>query len=125
MLLAHVAHEARLSERQKDGSTARDHVETFVRSGRFTTEQLDGPEPPEELRYLLGWFDELSAARSAGPHGLNPVSYLDVYAWAELTDRRPEPHEVRAILRLDQQARRPSACRCEVCALAGGDEDDG
>lgn len=117
-MLAHVAHEARLSAQVADGSTVRDHLAVAVRIGRKTQAAVDGPEPPPGLLYVLEWHHEISASRSVGPAGLNPISYVDIDAWARLTDRRPRPHEVQALLRIDYEVRRPGACRCDLCESA-------
>lgn len=34
-------------------------------------------------------------------HGFNRLTYQDIKAWAELTGRDPQPHEVAALLALD------------------------
>jgi hypothetical protein len=65
-----------------------------------------GVEPPETLLYLYGWWQELRAAAGSGMDGPAPLSYRDLDAWARLTDRHPEPLEVRAILQIDAVARR-------------------
>lgn len=68
---------------------------------------LKGPEFPEVLRYLWEWFTELERARSVGPHGVNPMSYQDIDAWARLLRRPVLPHEVSALMRLDLVMRHP------------------
>jgi hypothetical protein len=57
---------------------------------------------PVALRYIYEWWGELHQARRMGAHGLDPITYQDVDAWARLTDRMPEPHEVHALMRLDR-----------------------
>lgn len=39
--------------------------------------------------------------------GPAPVTYLDIEAWARLTDRRLEPHEVQALTEIDRAVRYP------------------
>lgn len=60
------------------------------------------PPPPDALRYLLGWFDELSAGRAdnaaGGPRRL---SWADLHHWALATCRRLQPWELQALRRLD------------------------
>jgi hypothetical protein len=64
--------------------------------------QLQAPPLPEACRHLYRWFLELSFARGSNGWGPNPIRYVDMAAWAELTGTFIRPGEVRAILRLDQ-----------------------
>jgi hypothetical protein len=101
-LVAYVAHHARLDQRDKDGFTEREHLEQAERQGRLANPgKLDGPDPPKDLVYLLNWWRELSWG--LGEH----VTWLDVDAWARLTDRRPHPFEVRALMELARAHRNP------------------
>lgn len=101
--------EARLRRPVKDGAgSQRDHLEALA-SQRVPAAiaALEGPPYPEELRYLHEWFLELDSARGEGMMGLAPLTYPQVDAWARLQDRRPRPHEVRALFRLDLASRYP------------------
>lgn len=70
--------------------------------------RLDGPGYPDELDYLFGWWLELSAHRRPdGWGGVHPLEWPDVKAWAELTDRRLQPHEAEALMALDRADRAP------------------
>lgn len=69
---------------------------------------LTGPEMPEQLEYLWGWFCELSAGRGEGMSGAAPLTYASIDAWSRLTDTAIAPHEVRAIFELDVVTRNPS-----------------
>jgi hypothetical protein len=60
--------------------------------------ELQGPEIPEALEYLWGWFLEQRPGGEA-------LSYEDIDAWARLTRRRLEPHEVHAMIELDSAIR--------------------
>lgn len=86
----------------------------LVRRGRLEPERLHGPPFPAGLEVLWTWFNELRATRSVGMGGLEPLTYREVDAWARLTDRRPKPHEVQALMRLDLATRHVT-----------DDEDDG
>lgn len=71
---------------------------------------LDGPEPPDSVRYLLEWADRLASTRTVGPHGaLNGFTDEMIRAWAENMDLRPLPHEIDALLTLDLLMRFPDA----------------
>jgi hypothetical protein len=105
-----VRHESRLRVVGKDGKPARAHLEHAARRGHpAAVAALDGPPLPESLLYLYEWSVELDEARGYDMNGPRPVSYPDVQAWAQLTDRRPAPHEIRALLALDVVWRFPDA----------------
>ena len=38
-------------------------------------------------------------------HAIQALTYTEIQAWATLTDRRPAPHEVDALLALDMAYR--------------------
>lgn len=107
-MLAYVRHEARLNARQVDGSTLRATLEEKARRKQLTPNgeaTLYGPVFPDALSYLYQWFSELSRTRGASMAGIAPITYQDVAAWAGLTDNRPLPHEVDAIMALDAEWR--------------------
>lgn len=60
-----------------------------------------GPQLPLELGYLWGWYCELANARTSNGFGANPITWVDMCAWAAMTGNKPEPWEIRAIMRLD------------------------
>lgn len=64
-------------------------------------EGLKLPGIPDALAPAWGWFCELSAARSGGGAGPNPLAYSEIKAWAELTRRTLAPRDVEVIVRLD------------------------
>ena len=79
----------------------REHLQAAAESGQ-RIEGLIGPEAPVELIYLLGWFAELSATRGSTGFSILPLSYLEIDAWARLTDVDPTPFEVGVLRRLDE-----------------------
>lgn len=62
---------------------------------------LDGPEPPEQLAYLLGWFADLGSGRPPGFSGPAPLTWEGILAWATLTGVDPRPWEIALLRRLD------------------------
>lgn len=68
---------------------------------------LLGPPVPRSLAYLWRWFGELDMARGIGEYGLEAITYMQIDAWARLTNRKPLPHEVQALTRLDRAVRFP------------------
>lgn len=68
---------------------------------------LEEPSFPDELRYLWGWWTDLSSARGAGMSGPSPITYRDVDAYARLTGQVIRPVEVRALMQMDAAFRHP------------------
>jgi hypothetical protein len=64
---------------------------------------LDGPECPEELRYLWNWFQDISFARHHNGFNYQPLGWMDIYAWCRLFGRRLQLWEMRALIRLDRE----------------------
>lgn len=68
------------------------------RNARFKTETPATPLTPEVGRYLLNWFWQLSRKRRPGPE---PLTWTDIDSWARMTHTPIEPHEVQALMRID------------------------
>lgn len=97
-----------LDERQNDGHTYRTHLENAARRGRKEAQdKLKGPGAPPELQYLLDWWGELKWGRRAGINGLEWFTWLDIQAWAALTERRITRREARALMMLDLASLNP------------------
>jgi hypothetical protein len=71
----------------------------YEQSGVMPSE-LEIGEPPLAVAYLLGYLDELNSARQSAM-ALNPISYGEIQAWANLTQRVLNVWEVHALKRLD------------------------
>jgi hypothetical protein len=65
--------------------------------------QLRLPPVPAALQHVWEWFGELSSSRSGNGGGPNPLSFVEIEAWARLTGRLPAPREVQAIMALDME----------------------
>lgn len=59
-------------------------------------------EIPELFYDVWTWFLELHAARSSNGFGPNTISYTEIKAWSDLTERRLTPHQVALIKQLDR-----------------------
>lgn len=114
-LLEHVAHSARLDV-VVDGHAQRTHMEQRVRrlldqgkasEAERAQAEIDGPDAPDCLAYLLRWSDELYGRSGFTMDGLAPLTYTTIADWARLTGREPEPFEVEALLTLDATRRHP------------------
>lgn len=88
-----------LNARQKDGATLRQHLEMAQKSGRACPELMQ-PDVPRETWYLWRWFCEISQGRQRSEI-LNPLSWAEIKAWAEMTNRNPNPWEVATIRAID------------------------
>jgi hypothetical protein len=103
-----IEHEARLREPQEGGGTAGQHLAAVAKRGHEQAiRRLQSPPIPDVLRYLYDWLGELDAARRYDMNGPCLVGYADLAAWAQLTDRHLEPHEVEALLLLDRALLHP------------------
>ena len=56
---------------------------------------------PPVLWYLWEWFGELSAQRSHGMTGPNPIGFAELLAWAAIRRISLTGSEVSVLLRLD------------------------
>jgi hypothetical protein len=55
--------------------------------------ELEIPEPPDELRYLLEWHGKM--------RGREALTFSEIESWCKLMATRLTPFEVEAIRRLD------------------------
>lgn len=82
--------------------TVRDHLTASAsRGGRRSAERLAGPPAPESLAHLLEWSSELASGRRIDMNGPMPISWMDLDAWARMTDRHVEAHEAQALMLID------------------------
>jgi hypothetical protein len=115
-------------ERQPDGASLREHLESAWRQKNFAPEampqKLRLPDIPAAVAHLWDWFCELSGARTGSSGGPNPIQFSEIEAWARLTGRALAPRDVQAIALLDQaffaelaeQDRRRDAARRQQAA---------
>lgn len=68
---------------------------------------LNGPECPEELKYLVDWCYLLFARSGVSADGVAPLSYTTIEAWSRLSGNEVDPHEVEALMLLDAALRNP------------------
>ena len=118
--MAYVAHHAAMAMPSHDGATARDSYLVMAQRARRTfgegssehqaaLDALDGPPAPGALAYLLGWLNEVFGRSGANEQGLTPLTFTTLVDWARLTGRKPQPHEVDALLLLDGVRRHPES----------------
>jgi len=93
--------ELKLSEKQKDGATYREHLKAVEEMTGITPQELTTVEVSHIIMYLWEWFLDLNSTRQSGM-GMNAISYSEICAWCELTGNRPSPYEIRVIKLLDR-----------------------
>jgi hypothetical protein len=88
--------------------SVRTHLQKAADRGHlWSIAQLDGPEVPEVLYYLLEYFEELALVRGMGMSGWNPIGYTEIMSWCQLTGRALDPHEVSGLVAMDAASRFP------------------
>lgn len=85
----------------KQGNTKYDLLSKFSQKTGKLHPDLIFPELDEMAMYIWEWFMELNSQRTSNGFGQNPITYLDIQAWASLTNRFPLAWEVRAIRNMD------------------------
>ncbi|MGB0890169.1 MAG: phage tail assembly chaperone [Solirubrobacterales bacterium] len=112
-MIEYVRHEARLNRRDQNGKTKRYHLERGARSKRPEIREpaladLEGPDPPHGLLYLLGWFVEVRQGRRYSVEGdALPLAWSDLHAWCAMMDRTLTQSEAWALMQLDRADRNP------------------
>lgn len=109
-LAVYGAWEARLSKPDDRGVPARKHLEAAAKRGsQSAIASLTPPAFPDAVAYLWRWYLEIRRGLGAGMHGMEPLTWAALDAWARRTGRNPEPHEVDALFVLDAVTRNPDA----------------
>lgn len=85
----------------KQGNTKFELLSRFSEKTGKTHPDLIFPKIDEMAMYLWEWFMELNSQRTSNGFGLNPITFLDIQAWATLTNRFPLSWEVKAIRMID------------------------
>lgn len=90
-----------MSEPQADGSTLRESLESVERQTGKRPARLIGPALPDEAAHIWGWFVALSNQRGSSGFGIEPLRWLDIWAWSSLSGTLAFPWEIDAIVRID------------------------
>jgi hypothetical protein len=99
-LLDYAKHELKLSEKQKDGASLRDHLTNLRDKHGITPPQLISPIVNPIVMYVWENFLSLNATRQSGM-GVNAISYFEIKAWCDLTGTKISPYELKIIKQLD------------------------
>lgn len=100
-LIAYAKNELKLSEKQKDGGTLRDHLTNVRDRTGFTPPELTTVEVSNLVIYLWEFFLDLNSTRQSGM-GVNAISYQEIKAWCELTKTPLSAYEIKVIKMLDR-----------------------
>lgn len=105
-------HEAQLnapvSAKDPKLGTVRAHLELLAARGSVSAiAKLEGPEPPDELLYLLALADDYANGRRFGAHGAEPAAWVDMQAWTLMKHLELDPEEVAAIMLIDSVRLQP------------------
>jgi hypothetical protein len=89
-----------------DGASQLDHWRYAAKRGNKTAlAKLQAPPFPEALTYLWVWAMELVGKSGVSTVGINGLTYTTIAHWSELTDQKPTPREVSALMKLDAALR--------------------
>lgn len=100
-LVEFAKNELTLSEKQKDGSTLRDHLLNIQKQYNITPPELVEVEVSYLVMYLWESFLELNSTRQSGM-GVNSISYSEIKAYCDLTQTVFSPYEIKVIKMLDR-----------------------
>lgn len=96
-----VRSEVALNKKQDDGYTLRDHLEAVYKRSKIKPKELEQPEIPIKLRYLLRLFGDLSQGRQYG-FSANTISSLELQAWINITNRTLCDWEIQTLRAMDR-----------------------
>ena len=88
-------------QRQPDGSTLKETLESVQRMGRHVPE-LDIPEIPQCLMHVWSWFLQLNSQRPSNGFGMNPITNQDMWFFFQLEGIEPESWELNLIRQFDR-----------------------
>lgn len=89
-----------LAQTDKQGVSRRAYLEQAERSTKKRSTELDLPEYPHELSYLVDWYMQLDKQRSSSM-GVSPLSWLEIEAWSRLLLVPIRAWEVKALVEID------------------------
>jgi len=84
----------------QSGVSEREHLEQVERQTGRRPQRLQEPEFPLPVSNVWFAFLHLNSGRSSGM-SLNPLSYLEIKSWMEITSTPLNAREVEALKKLD------------------------
>lgn len=97
--MAAVRHHIRYSTKDDKGETRSE------RNKRFGFASPPDPMIPKRARYMWRWFWDLHSQRQHGMNGPQPLSFLEMKAWSEMTGTLLSSEEWSVIVALDRAYR--------------------
>lgn len=94
-------HQFKLVKPAKDG-TLRDHLEQIYKQTGRKPKELEGPEFPHLMSYVWSAFLQLNDARTMSQHTANPISYVDIKAYIDVTHTVLSSRDIETIKELDK-----------------------
>ena len=95
-------HQFKLNKPDKDGTTEREHLEQVERQIGRRPEALEPPTHfPSLMSHVWSAFITLSNSRTMGFSGPNPITYIEIKAWKELTETPISSRDIETIKRVD------------------------
>lgn len=86
-----------LSLRQPDGSTLREHLTSIARQTGIVPPELEPVDCPHEVKYIWGYWLSMNQRRHTG----EPISNMELQAWASLRGLVLEPFEMDMLDRIE------------------------
>lgn len=96
-LIVFVKNEFELDQPQSDGQSLRTHLQSVERQTGITPEQLSPVEVGDELAYIWKYFISMNRRRTSSGFGPNPISSLELIAWANNHGIPLNPFEVEVL----------------------------
>lgn len=98
----HVAHLGKMGQVQKDKRTLRQHLEMLAGRKPEVRKEIDGPQVPQPVRYLVEYWYELGLGRGTGAWGPAPLTWQDIAGWARVTGTAVTGGEAVVLMRMDR-----------------------
>ena len=99
-LIEFAKRELKLSEKQKDGATLRETLESIKKQTGIVPPELETLKVRQSVMFLWEHFLHLNQTRSSGM-GVSAISYSEIKAYCELNDVSFSPYELKVIKSLD------------------------
>lgn len=92
-----------LNQRQGDGCTLREHLQSaWKMTGVMPRQLAEAPPLPDLAAHVWVYFAELSRFRGSNGFGPNPITPTGIKHWCWLAGTKLDPWEIRAIALLDE-----------------------
>ena len=90
-----------LDKFEEDGHSLRIHLMSAWRQFGVKPKQLDIKLPPQSILYLWDTYWKLRNRQALGMNGHNPIGWLEIKAFMEVTNTKLENWEIEVLTNLD------------------------